>query len=191
MKKLFLASASPRRKELLELIGLDFEIISSNYEENLNLKNNPVEIVKNLALGKAKNVAGRVKNGIVIGSDTVVVLKGKILGKPKHEEGAKEMLNDISGKELEIYSGVALVDTESDKFLTDYVVSKVRIKKLSKGEIENYVATGEPLDKAGAFGIQGKGALIVENIKGDYFNIVGLPLFKLSEMLKEFGVNCL
>lgn len=191
MKKLFLASASPRRKELLELIGLDFEVVPSDYEENLNLKNNPAGIVRNLALGKAKNVAEKVENGIVIGSDTVVVLKGKILGKPKTKEDAKEMLNDISDRKLEVYSGVALVEAESNRFLTDYVVSEVKIKKLSKEEIENYVASGEPLDKAGAFGIQGKGALIVKSIKGDYFNIVGLPLFKLSEMLKEFGVNCL
>jgi len=191
MKKLFLASASPRRKELLELIGLDFEVVPSDYEEDLNLKNNPSETVRNLALGKARNVAKKVKEGIVIGSDTVVVLKGKILGKPKSKEEAKEILGNISDRELEVYSGVALVEAEADRFLTDCVVSKVKIKKLSKEEIENYVATGEPLDKAGAFGIQGRGALIVEKIEGDYFNIVGLPLFKLSEMLKTFGINCL
>lgn len=191
MKKIILASTSPRRKELLRLIGLDFEIVPSDYKEDLSLSKNPVKVVKTFSLEKAKDVAGKIKKGIVIGSDTVVVLQGKILGKPNSKDRAKEMLNRISGKKVKVYSGIALIDAESEKCLVKHVVSIAKIKKLSGQEIKNYIATGEPLDKAGAFGIQGRGALIVESVKGDYFNIVGLPLFKLSEMLKEFGVKCL
>ena len=191
MKKIYLASGSPRRKELLESINLDFEIISNDFEEIFNAEDSPVDTVKNLSLGKAENAANKLEEGIVIGADTLVFFNGKILGKPKDKKEAINTLKTLSGQELEVYTGVALVDLESNNFLVDYGVSKLKIKDLTENEILNYVATEEPLDKAGSFGPQNKGALIIEKIEGDYSNILGLPLLKLSEMLKKFGVNCL
>lgn len=191
MKKIYLASGSPRRKELLQSIGLDFEIVSNDFEEIFNIEDNPVDIVKNLSLGKAKNASNKLEKGIVIGADTLVFFNEKILGKPKDKKEAINMLRSLSNQIVEVYTGVALVDSESNNFLLDYGVSKLKIKNLTENEILNYVATEEPLDKAGSFGPQNKGALIIEKIEGDYSNILGLPLLKLSEMLKKFGVNCL
>ena len=189
MKKEFiLASSSPRRKALLKQAGLDFRIVPSRYEEDMGLKLNNEKLAKTLAYGKAKEVADRVKKGVIIGSDTFIVFKGKRIGKPKNANDAKRILEMISGKTLRIYSGLAIIDKHSRREITDYEITKVKIKKLTDEEIKRYIATGEPLDKAGAFGIQGRGSIFIEKINGCYSNVVGLPLYKLYINLQKLGI---
>jgi len=191
MKTIILASASPRRKELLEKIGLKFEVEPSNYEENVSSKLRPYELAKALSFEKAKAVASHHQNALVIAADTFIVFKGKILGKPQTEAEAKKILETINGKTHSVITGLTIIDTETNKALSRLVETKVYIRKLTPGEIDAYVRSKEPLDKAGAYAIQGLGAVIVEKIEGDYFNVVGLPLRALAESLKEFGVNIL
>ena len=191
MKTIILASASPRRKELLEQIGLKFEVEPSNYEENLNSELEPRELAKSLSLKKAELVARNRKDALVIAADTFVVLEGKILGKPQTETIARKMLEAISGKQHSVITGFTIIDTGSHKALSRSVATKVYIRKLTSNEIDAYVKSKEPLDKAGAYAIQGLGSVIVEKIEGDYFNVVGLPLSALSESLKEFGIHVL
>lgn len=192
MKKIILASASPRRKELLQMLIRDnFEIKTSDYQEDNTLKLSPKELVLCHSLEKGRDVARQLKEGIVISADTVVVFKNEVLGKPKTEEKAKEMLEKINGKTVEVISGIAVVDIENKKELQDFEITKVKMKKMSEKEIDDYIKSGEPLDKAGAFGIQGKAAVLVEKIDGDYFNVVGLPLFRLNNLLLKVGVSTL
>jgi septum formation protein len=168
---------------------LRIKVVSSKVRESkFNIKN-PEKLVKTLALTKAREVARGVKEGLVIGADTIVVLEGKVLGKPKSREEAKIMLRGLSGKTHEVLTGLAVVDASSGKTTVDFVKTKVKFRELSQGEIDAYVATGEPLDKAGAYAIQEKAGLFVERINGCYFNVVGLPLAKLAEILKEYGVT--
>jgi len=188
-KEIILASTSPRRRMLLQQIGIKFKIVKSNYQEDMTLNKKPEELSKYLALGKAKDVASKLKTGIVIGADTFLSYKGKLLGKPKNKKDAKRILKLISNKTLVVYSGIAIIDIKKKKTVTDSVKTFIKIKKLSDKDIDNYVSSGEPLDKAGAIGIQEKGAIFVEKINGCYFNIVGLPLFKLYKNLEKFGVN--
>jgi septum formation protein len=136
-------------------------------------------------------VAGRHGDSVIIGADTFVVLGEKLLGKPGSADKAREMLEEISGKTLSVITGFTIIDTADDKMVSEAVETMVFIKELSDQEIENYVATGEPIDKAGAFAIQGLGSVIVSRIEGDYFNVMGLPLFVVSENLKKFGINIL
>ena len=186
MKKIYLASTSPRRKELLKQIGLHFEVCSSDYEEDMTLDLKPIELAKHLSRGKAEAADKNIKSGLIIAADTFITIDDKVLGKPKDENDAKNILQSISGRVVEVITGFTVIDIESKKQISKAVVTKVFIKKLSDKEIDNYIKTGEPMDKAGAFGIQGTGALLVEKIEGDYNNIVGLPLFALLEVLKEF-----
>lgn len=189
MKKIILASGSPRRKEILENVGLQFEVVASSYEEDMTLALKPQELAKHLSLGKAEDVAKNNPDSIIIAADTFIVLNdNKILGKPHTGEMAKETLQSISGKILKVITGYTVIDATTDKSISEAVVTEVFIKELSEREIDAYIATGEPLDKAGAFGIQGHGALLIEKINGDYFNVVGLPLFSLAKSLKEFGI---
>lgn len=188
-QKIILASTSPRRQELLKQIGLDFEVIPSSFEEDMTQKISNTNLAKILAYGKAKNVADKIKNGVVIGSDTFIVFAGKRIGKPKNKEIAQKSLRMISGNWVSIYSGIAIIDTKNKRELTDYEITKVKIKSLTKKEIDDYIATGEPLDKAGAFAIQGRGAIFIEKINGCYSNVVGLPLYKLYINLQKFGIN--
>jgi len=188
-QKLILASTSVRRHGLLQQIGLEFDIIPSKYEEDMTLKLSPRKLAMTLAKGKASEVANRVNKGIVIGVDTFITFGNKKIGKPKNRVDAKRILRTISGKTLKVYSGLAIIDAKSGKELVDYEVTKVKIRKLSKKEIDRYVATKEPLDKAGAFAIQGMGAIFVERIKGCYSNVIGLPLHLLTQNLLKFGVN--
>lgn len=190
-KKLILASASPRRKQLLSQLGLDFTVEPSNDDENIRANLPPEITVVTLAEAKAANVARRHNEGLVLGADTIVVIDGLILGKPRDAGHAREMLSRLSGRWHAVYTGLALIDAETGRLIKDVEESRVKFKNLSKGEIENYINTGEPLDKAGAYGIQGKGALLVEKIEGCYYNIVGLPLFKLNTLLLEFGIKIL
>lgn len=191
MKKIILASQSPRRKDLLKQVGLEFEIDPSNYEEDMSLKMDPLKLVEYLSLGKAKDVAKRHKDAIIISADTIVALDGEIFGKPKTAERAKEMLQKFSGKAHAVLTGFTIIETDTNKQISKSVETKVYFKNLSEKEIDAYVATGEPLDKGGGYAIQGLAALFIEKIEGDYFNIVGLPIFPLIEELKKFGISVL
>ena len=192
--EIILASGSPRRKELMELLGLPFSVRVSDADEHTDPELPPYFIVEQLSLLKASAVASVIKaegaEGIVIGSDTVVVFEGAILGKPKDATDAQKMLMALSGNWHSVLTGVTVMNTKNAKSETFYVETKVHFVPLSKEQIDAYVATGEPLDKAGSYGIQGKGGLFVDRIDGDYFNVVGLPMCKLAAVLKEeFGVE--
>ena len=189
--RLVLASASPRRSQLMQEIGLRFDVIPSQVTEDGISAERPEELVMLLAHAKAADVAKRLKAGIVIGADTIVVADGQVLGKPIDCADAAKMLRKLSGREHQVYSGVALIDAGSGRSLSDYEVTEVRFRPLSEASIERYVATGEPMDKAGAYAIQGLGSLLVTGICGDYNCVVGLPLSKLAIMLSEFGVDTL
>jgi len=187
--KIILASTSPRRLELLRGLGLKVKVVSSRVKESkFNIKN-PEKLVKTLALTKAQEVARRTKEGLIIGADTIVVLKGKILGKPEGEEEARAMLRELSGKTHEVLTGLAIIDASSGKTMVDFVRTNVKFRKLTEEEIASYVASDKPFDKAGAYAIQEKAGLFVEKIDGCYFNVVGLPLAKLAEMLRGYGVT--
>ena len=189
MKKIILASSSPRRKELLEKIGLKFEVEPGDYEEIVDTDLEPHEMVRKLSREKAEAVARKHNSGVVIAADTVVLIDGKILGKPKSPAEAKKMLRALSGKSHAVITGFTIIDTAERRILSKAVETKVYIGELNPAEIDAYVKSGEPLDKAGGYGIQGLGSVIVEKIEGDYFNVVGLPLSSLAESLKEFGIN--
>ncbi len=193
VKNIILASASERRQELLKRILEDFQIIVSDFDESsIPFKDNISSYVMNLAEGKARSVSKKIMdqdNNLVIGCDTLVAFNNKILGKPKDKKDAFEMLQALSGNEHEVYSGLAILDVKSNKIIKDFVCTKVKFSKLTSLQIEKYVNTGDPMDKAGAYGIQGKAGVFVENINGCYYNVVGLPLNKLNSMLMEMGVN--
>lgn len=191
-KKIVLASASPRRRELLQNMGLDFEIITSDGAEQVFENELPQDTVKRLSSEKALNVAKRAPydDCIVIGADTVVAIDGKILGKPVDEGDAKRMLTLLSGRTHKVYTGVSVIETTSGERVSDYVETEVKFVNLTERQIEKYVSSGEPMDKAGAYGIQDLGAMLVEKINGDYFNVVGLPVSRLAGILRErFGVD--
>jgi septum formation protein len=190
MQKIVLASGSPRRKELLEKIGLNFLVDPSNYEEVLDQTIGPLELVKRLSFGKASDVAKRHPDSLIIGADSVVAVDNITLGKPHSKEKAIEMLSKLSGKTHSAISGFTIIDTKTGKTVSEAVETKIFFRKLNPDEIEKYVATGEPLDKAGAYAIQGKGALLVDKIEGDFYNIVGLPLGRVVKVLNNsFGVS--
>ena len=163
----------------------------SKVEEKINPCLSPIQNVKRLSCLKALDIASKISGGIMIAADTVVILNGKILGKPKNKKEAARMLRNLSGKEHKVITGVAVVNAKTKKLLQDVVITKVKFRRLDRDLIEKYVASGKPLDKAGAYGIQGKGALLVESIEGDYFNVVGLPLNALNQLLEKFGINLL
>lgn len=184
MSKIILASASPRRKELMELAGYDFEVICADIVEVVPEKATPQEAVMSLALQKAQAVAAEHKEAVVIGSDTVVALDGKILGKPHSEQEACEMLRSLSGRTHKVFTGVAIVCGGKVKNFFDE--TDVEFYSLGDDEIKKYVATGEPTDKAGAYGIQGKGSVLVKRINGDFFSVMGLPIAKLYREMSDF-----
>ena len=188
MYKLILASSSPRRKELMGLIPIDFRIQTKEVEESIDKRLTPEENVKTLASKKAYAVAEAFKEEWVLGCDTVVVYQNQILGKPQDAQNAKEILTSLSGKVHEVYTGVSLYHINKAIHIQHAVCSKVYMKTLEEAEIDWYVGTGEPLDKAGAYGIQGYASNFVEKIEGDYFNIVGLPVSKVYEILKSQGI---
>ena len=187
---IILASASPRRKEILENTNIKFDIISSSIEELVLDGESPCQMVMRLAFEKGIDIASKHKSDLVISADTIVVLDNTVLGKPKDEEEAKLMITNLSGRTHQVITGISLINLENDKKVIDYVISNVKFKNLSEDDINDYIKTKESLDKAGAYGIQGYGALLVEEIQGDYFNIVGLPISKLSDLLKKhFNIN--
>lgn len=185
-----LASASPRRKELLEQIGLRFSVIPSTAEEIVLPEESPEQMVIRLSLAKAQEVADRA--GIdarwIIGSDTIVVCREQVLGKPGTNHQAAEMLRQLSGTSHLVVSGYAVIDRRQQLHRVEAVTTKVHFRQLTEGEITGYIATGEPADKAGAYAIQGIGACFVSGIEGSYTNVVGLPLCRLTLTLKELGV---
>ena len=187
---IILASASPRRREILENTNVKFDVISSSIEELVLEGESPCQMVMRLAFEKGIDIASKRKSDLVISADTIVVLDNTVLGKPKDEEEAKLMITNLSGRTHQVITGISLINLENDKKVIDYVISNVKFKNLSEDDINDYIRTKESLDKAGAYGIQGYGALLVEEIKGDYFNIVGLPISKLSDLLKiHFNIN--
>ena len=195
-KRIILGSASPRRRELLEQIGVEFEVKVSGKEE-VYYSLDPAAIVKELALMKAENVAEELgaadtqeKDLIVIGADTVVVLDGEILGKPKDEADAERMLKALQGRSHDVYTGAAFLTygRNGDKEVCSYAVgTRVFVNPMTENEIRAYIATGEPMDKAGAYGIQGRFAAYIDGIEGDYYNVVGLPVSYIYQELKNFG----
>lgn len=188
--ELILASASPRRRELLTQIGVKFVIECSDVEEITDASQPPELQVQSLALQKAQAVANRFTEGFVLGADTVVVDNGSLLGKPRNEEEAKQMLRNLSGKWHQVMTAVALVDaSKSKEYWTSVEITNVKFRDLTEDDIAAYIATGESMDKAGAYGIQGYGALLVERIEGCYNNVVGLPLQQVATGLRNWGIN--
>ena len=183
--KLILASGSPRRKEILASVGWPFEAITAGIDETQQADEKPLDYVQRLAREKAEAVADKLESGLVLGADTTVVVDDQLLGQPVDDDDARRMLKLLSGKWHEVLTGVALVKV-GGQTIVDYERTRVRFVEMSEAEIDWYVSTGEPQGKAGAYGIQGKAALFIEQIEGDYFNIVGLPIrlvYEMSDML--------
>ena len=189
MTKFILASQSPRRAELFKQLGMDFEVVPSNVDEEAQEKASPPVYVKKLARLKARAVAKRYDEGIIIGVDTVVVIDGSIVGKPKDKEDAVATLKALSGRVHKVVSGVCVINKYSGKTVTKSATTKVKFRELNKGVIDWYIGTGEPFGKAGSYAIQGKGALLVDWVKGDYYNVVGLPIVTLMGILEEMKVK--
>ena len=194
---LILASKSPRRRELLEMLGAQFEVITSDCDENITGPA-PRDLVRELALRKAEAVYERLNDpdAVVIGSDTIVTPDGvKALGKPRDRGDAVRTLTELSGKWHSVCTGIAVIGRAADntsKKIAETVETKVKFLDLTKEECERYADTGEPLDKAGSYGIQGRGGALVEKIDGDYYSVVGLPVSRLRVILRdEFGINLL
>lgn len=190
-KRLILASGSPRRRELLDKFGIDYEILPAQGEESAPPELTPGERVKALAAQKAEETAHRVNDptAVILAADTLVELDGEVLGKPGAGERARAMLRALSGREHRVWSGVCI--REGERILAESECTAVRFRTLSDAEIEAYIATGEPLDKAGAYGYQGLASLFVERIEGDFFNVMGLPVCRMGQMLREFGISLL
>jgi len=186
---LILASASPRRRELLTQIGVSFVVEVSDVEEVIDSSLSPELQVQSLARQKAEAVASNHTDGIVLGADTIVVADGKILGKPHDETEAKTMLASLSGGWHQVMTAIAFVDAGNKNTWTSTEITDVKFRNLTDDDIAAYVATGESMDKAGAYGIQGYGALLVERIEGCYNNVMGLPLQQVASGLRNWGIN--
>jgi septum formation protein len=216
MKKIILASSSPRRKKLLEQMGLEFSIEASNIIEKLNPRLRPRGNAEQLSLQKARAVAERYiyesrthpspdligadpllkregnKEGyIIIAADTFVVLDDEIIGKPQNKNDARRILRSLSGRMHLVVTGFTIIDTKNGKTVTKSAETKVYFKRLSNKEIDQYIKTGEPMDKAGAYGIQDIGGVFIKKIEGEWSNIAGLPICMFYEALRKFGINCL
>ena len=190
-RELILASASPRRKELLEKLDLHFTVCPADVDETRLPEEDALSYPLRTAVKKALAVAEGKENAVVIAADTVVALDDEILGKPKTEAEAKEMLRRLAGREHIVITGIGIVDTANHRTLSATEQTIVYFHPLEKEEIEAYVASGEPMDKAGAYGLQGKGSLLVRKIDGDYFNVMGLPLSKLYRLLLNIDADIL
>jgi septum formation protein len=188
-RKIILASKSPRRKSLLEQIGIKFEIHESEYEEENEKFKNPRELVEYLALQKAQDVAIRFEDAIIIGADTVVVADNEIIGKPKNDAEARSLFKRFGEIEHSVISGFAIIDILNKKTIKGYDEAQVKFRNLTETEISGYIDSGEPFDKAGGYGIQGKATIFIDSISGDYNSIVGLPLKKVYLALREMGVE--
>ena len=188
---IILASGSPRRKELLETMGIrSFTVLKPEFDEGAVTAPDPGALVEALSRGKAAAAAAQTgPEPLIIAADTVVALADAVLGKPADESDAFRMLSALSGRRHKVYTGVTV--RQGDRVLTGHEVTEVAFRPLTEAEIRAYIRTGEPMDKAGAYGIQGMGALLVEKINGDFFNVMGLPVLRLSRMLSRFGVSFL
>lgn len=185
MKKFILASSSPRRREILERYDVDFQIIKSHIDEKVSFNDDPYQVVMSLAFQKAEDIAkGLDFDAIVIAADTVVYLD-RVIGKPKDEIDAYRILEDLSGKEHSVITGIALIDASLGKKIVDYEITKVKFRELQPEKIKSYISTGEFKDKAGAYGIQGYGEILVDWIEGPYSNVVGLPIVKVDKLLER------
>lgn len=191
VSKIVLASTSPRRAELLKQIGVEFELASGNVQERPHPDEAPADYITRLARAKVIAVAGERQTGLIIGADTVVVLDGQLLGKPNDEADAERMLRSLSGRWHAVMTGVALYDVATGQEVADFDKTLVRFARISNQEIEWYVKTGEPMDKAGAYGIQGLGGLFVDEIAGNYYNVVGLPLPLVYRLARRLGYSFL
>ena len=187
---IILASQSPRRRELLEHMGVEFRVVTPDIDEHMERELPPDELVRRISAEKARAVAAQAgPDAIVIAADTVVALDGAVLGKPADELEAFKMLSTLSGCRHQVYTGLTVLRGKEMHTVSEETA--VTFRELSEKEITNYIRTGEPMDKAGAYGIQGYGALLVEGIHGDYYNVMGLPVCRLGGLLKELGVDCL
>ena len=187
MNTIVLASSSPRRKELLKKYNIEPIIVKSSINERVFAHETSEQIAMALAFEKANQVSNQFKQGeIIIGADTIVACEGNILGKPKDEEDAKDMLKKLSDKEHEVITGISIIKANTNLKIIDYEKTIVKFRKLSNEKIENYIKTKEYIDKAGAYGIQGIGGVLIEKIHGCYFNVVGLPLYKLDILLEKY-----
>lgn len=189
--RIILASTSPRRRELLERTGVSFEVVPSSYEEDMTLPMPPTELAQCLGRGKAIVVARQYPDAVVVGCDTFVVLENQIIGKPKTAEEAENTLRILSGRPHVVMSGLAVIHEARKKESVSCVQTTVWFRSLSEKDIDDYVATGEPLGKAGSYAIQGKGGQLIEKIEGNYDNVMGLPVSTLIPILKDFGVGYL
>ncbi len=190
MRDIILASASPRRQQLLTQIGLNFKVKPSDIEEVIDNTLEPSQVAMSLASQKCRDIVCQIDDDcdcIVIGADTIVLKDNKMLGKPKDERDAFNMLTSLKGEWHQVVTGLCLYRTSDNKSVCDYEITKVKISDKSDEFINEYISTKEPFDKAGAYGIQGFGSLLVEKIDGCYFNVMGLPIYKLSCMLDELG----
>lgn len=191
MKQLVLASRSPARKEILQRTGIAFTVDVSNYKEDMTLSMPPQELAKYLSKGKALDVAARHKNAVVLGADSFAELNGQLMGKPHTNEKAKQMLRGLSGQAHSFITGFTIIDSDSKKEVSGVSVTKVYFKKLTAKDIDNYLAREDVLNNAGAYIIQELGSVLVEKIDGSYTNVMGLPLARVADALKEFGIDFL
>jgi len=192
VRRVVLASESPRRAELLRQMGLSFEVQPSSVDESLVNGSSPAEFVREAAMRKATHVAHLVDDAIVIGADTVVVLDEHLLGKPTDAAHAASMIRMLRGRSHSVVTGIAVVEANGGtlgRSVSDHVETVVHFRPLTEREVEAYVASGEPMGKAGAYAIQGLGSMLIEGIEGDYFNVVGLPVCRLAQVLARFGVH--
>jgi septum formation protein len=189
LPKIILASTSPRRSELLKQIGVEFELASGNVQERPHPDEAPPDYITRVARAKVIAVALQRESGLIIGADTVVVLDGQLLGKPEDEADAERMLKRLSGRWHAVMTGVALYDVATRQEVADFDKTLVKFARLTDKEIEWYVKTGEPMDKAGAYGIQGLGGLFVDEIAGNYYNVVGLPLPLVYRLARRLGYS--
>ncbi|MCL4426105.1 MAG: Maf family protein [Firmicutes bacterium] len=191
MRRIILASASPRRENLLRQLGLILEVFPSDIDELRKPSEPPYEVAQRLAVDKVEDVAPRFKDALIIGADTIVVYEDRLMGKPANEEEAYEMVKTLQGKWHEVYTGVAMEDADTRRLAISHEVSRVKMRRLTYQEIRGYVASGEPMGKAGGYAAQGLGAILIERVEGCHYNVVGLPLFRVAYMLEGFGMNLL
>jgi septum formation protein len=190
MKTLMLASASPRRKQMLRELGVRFSVTHGSFDEPPHSKGEaPSLYVRKNAEGKARSAAHAVKNALMIGADTIVVYRGRVLGKPVTLKDAFDYLHLLNGRTHAVYTGLCVLDASDGTYLSDYEKTQVTFRKITESEISAYLGRINPMDKAGAYAIQGAGALIVESIAGCYYNVVGFPIAKLEQMLLKKGVS--
>ncbi len=190
-RKIILASTSPRRHELMRLLGVPFEIVASDFEEDMKLKMPPAKLAAYLSAGKAAAVAQKHQDDLVIGADTIVAYKNQVFGKPKTLAEARKMLRTFSGNVHSVFTGFTIIDGRRGRIVSRSVETKLYFRKLSEREIDHYVNLRKPLDLAGAYAIQDQATLFIEKIEGNYYNIVGLPLFHIARELKKFGIVCI